>query len=249
MQVTFAVPHPGAVITQELLNELRKRGVLPSDITAFHAIESYAAAFGGLLIVPQDSQAEKRWSDTGKPTEYITINGFLDTSDPATWSDFTMTVVGSTIARFWQERVAAKDPVFARIPRLVKFTVANPSGMNMWADYNRVVGPRTVNAVESPYPLAKLQDDPVGFNGKSWSWPQNHGLRFNPQSGLPEVFDYQEYTRAYQITYSASVGGGGAIRVKGMTDESFLSATAGAIFGGGTPAERVAKIIGNLEVK
>lgn len=252
LNVTVSVPYPGATIDQDLLRELRKRGVLPSDITAFHAIDGFAAAFGGSLpYVPADSNAEKRWADTGKPTEYITINGFLDTSNPATWSDFTMTVVGLTIANFWRERVTAKDPLFARIPRLVKYTVAEPRGMNMTADVGRIPGPRQVSITEVPYPLAKLQDDPSGDNGKRWSWPPNHALRFNPTTGLPEVFDYQEYGKAYPITTTVSVGGGGTgtIRVKGMSDEGFLSVAAGAIFGVGTPADRVAKIIGNLEVK
>ncbi len=249
MNLTIPVPFPGATITADIIGELRKRGVLPSDVTAFHAIEGFAAAFGYLPYIPSDAHEEKRWADLGKPTEYLTIIGYLDTSNPATWSDFTMSVVGRTIAQFWQDRVAAKDPVFARIPRFAKFAVMEPSKMNMSVDIGRIAGPRQVSLTEVPYPLAKLQDDPVGEGGKRWSWPTNQGLRFNPSTGLPEVFDYQEYSRAYPITTTVSVGGGtGTIRVKG-TDEAFLAASAAALFGGGTPAERVAKILSNLEVK
>lgn len=250
MSVTVPVPFPGATITADIISELHKRGVIPSDVTAFHAIDGFAAACGGSLpYVPQDSSADKRWADLGKPTEYVTINGSLDTNNPATWSDFTMTVVGFTIARFWQERVTAGDTVFGRIPRIVKYSVAEPSKMNMTADVLRLPGPRNVTLTEVPYPLAKLQNDPSGDGGKRWSWPTNQGLRFNPVTGLPEVFDYQEYSRAYPITTTVSVGGGtGTIRVKG-TDEAFLAASAAALFAGGTPAERVAKILSNLEVK
>lgn len=252
MNLTIPVPHPGAVITAEILSELRKRGVIPSDVTAFHAIDGYAAAFGGSLpYVPQDASAEKRWADLGRPTEYLTIGGALDTSNPVTWSDFTMAVVGRTIANFWQDRAAAKDPVFARIPRLVKYSVGEPSRMNMAADVGRTPGPRTVSLTEVPYPLAKLQDDPVGDGGKRWSWPTNHALRFSPTTGLPEVFDYQAYSQAYPIVTTVSVGGGGAgsIRVRGMSDGAFLAAAGAALFGGGSPAERVQKILSNLEVK
>jgi len=34
-----------------------------------------------------------------------------------------------------------------------------------------------------------------------------------------------------------------------MSDEAFLAEAGAALFGGGTPAERVQKIIANLEVK
>jgi len=251
MSLLVTLPLPGATITQETLAELRKRGVLPSDITAFSAIDAFAAAFGGSLpFVPQDATGEKRWADTGRPTEYITVSGFLDTKNPATWSDFTMTVVGLTIARFWQERAAAQDHVFGRIPRLVKYSSSEGLKMNMAADVGRTPGPRTVSLIEAPYPLAKLQDDSSGDGGKRWSWPTNHAMRFNPSSGLVEVFDYQEYSRAFPIVTTVSVGAGtGAIRLRGMSDEAFLAAAGAALFGGGTPAERVAKIIANLEVK
>ena len=57
-----------------------------------------------------------------------------------------MTVVGRTIANFWQERAIAKDPAFARIPRLVVYSVGVDSfNMNLLADYGRTVGPRTVD--------------------------------------------------------------------------------------------------------
>lgn len=250
MPLLVMLPLPGATITQDTIDELRKRGVIPVDVIAFHAIESYAAALGGsLTTLPVAASKPKRWADrSSAPAEYITVEGSLDTSQSSTWSDFTMTVVGRTIANFWQERAFAKDQAFARIPRLVTYSVGVDSfNMNLLADYGRKVGPRTVDTAEAPYPLAKSAPNTV--NG--WTWPTNHAMRFNPTTGLVEVFDYQEYGVTFPIVTTVSVGGGGTgtIRVKGMSDESFLQASAGAIFGEGTPAARVAKIIGNLEVK
>lgn len=249
MSLLRTVPLPGAQVTQQNIIDHQTRGIIPRDITAFHAIESFAAGFGGSLpYVPSMGDVPKYWADLGQPAEYVTVSGTLDTQDAATWSDFSMHVYGKTIATFYQERAAANDPVFRYIPRFKKFEVAYRGSLNLLADVGRKVGPRMVTPGEAPYPLAKSAPDTV----TGWTWPTNHAMRLNPENKLlVEVFDYQEYTQAFPVKYTPSVGSGasGSIRVKGMTDEAFLSASAAAIFGTGTPADRVAKVISNLEVK
>lgn len=251
-QVCVPVPTPGTAITQPTLDELRKRGAIAPGVSAFASLESYAMAFGGSLpYIPQTAADNKFWADFNRDTTYLTIDGSLDTADSSTWSDFSMTAYGQTVATFYQGRVKARDPVFRYIPRLKHYTVAQPSDMNMLLGVGRP-GPRTVTRNEAPYPLARLMDDPVGDGGKRWSWPANHILRFNPDSGQAETCDYQEYSRAFPIVTTVSVGGsaGGAIRVRtGLTAEAFLQLVGAALFGGGSPADRASKIISNLEVQ
>lgn len=249
-QVCVPVPVPGTSITQGTLDELKKRGTLAPGVSAFASLESFAFAFGGSLpYVPQSAADNKFWADFTPGPEYVTVDGSLDTSDPATWSDFSMQVYGRTVAQFYSDRNKANDRVFKRIPRFKRFASGEPGQMNMLLGVGKP-GPRTVTVGETPYPLARLMDDPVGDGGKQWSWARNHILRFNPDSGQVEACDYQAYSQAFPIVTTVSAGGSvGAIRVRGMGDEAFLAAVGAALFGGGSPAERVAKIISNLEVK
>lgn len=247
-QVCVPVPTPGTTITQSTLDELKKRGVLAPGVSAFASLEAFAFAFGGSLpYIPQSASGQKFWADFTPGADYVTVEGALDTSDVATWSEWSMTVYGSTVARFYQERAKAKDPVFAKIPRFKRFTSSQPGDMNMTSGVGKP-GPRTVTASEVQYPLARYRDDPSG----NWSYAQNHILRFHPVTGQVEACDYQEYGKAFPLVYRVDPPGGGAsgaIRVKGMSDEAFLAAVGAALFGGGTPAERVSAILKNLEVQ
>lgn len=253
-QVCAPVPSPGTQIVQSNLDELRKRGAIAPGVSAFASLESFASAFGGSLpYVPQSAAEAKFWADFTSPAEYVTLDGSLDTSNPATWSEFSMSVYGRTIASFYQDRATAKDPVFRRIPRFKRFTVSAPADMNMLLGVGRP-GPRVVTMGESPYPLARLMDDPVGDNGKQWSWPRNHIARFHPDTGQLEVCDYQEYSRAYPIVTTVSVGGGpggGRIRIRSdLNAESFLSNVGAALFGGtGSAQERATRILALVQVE
>jgi hypothetical protein len=249
-QVCVPVPVPGTSIVQANLDELKKRGTLAPGVTVFASLESFANAFGGSLpYIPNNAADNKFWADFTPGTDYVTVDGSLDTSDAATWSDYSMIVYGPTIARFYQDRAKAKDPVFRRIPRFKRFTSGEPGQMNMLLGVGKP-GPRTVTIGESPYPLARLMSDPVADGGKRWSWATNHLLVFD-EAGLVKTCDYQAYGQAFPIVTTVSVGnpGGGSIRIRGLSDEAFLQAVGAALFGGGTPAQRVAAIIEKLEVK
>lgn len=249
-QICTPVPVPGTSITQSTLDESSKRGVLAPGVTAFASLEAFAMAFGGSLsYIPQDATDNKFWADFSRGAEYVTVNGTLDTSNPSTWSDFSMTVYGPTIARFYQDRAIAKDPLFRNIPRFVRFTSAEPAKLNLLLGVGKP-GPRTVTLGEAQYPLAKLQDDPVADGGKRWSWATNYFL-MTDGTGLVKACEYHAYSQAFPIVTTVSVGGtaSGTIRVRGMTDEQFLQAVGSALFGGGNPAERAQKIIGYLEVR
>lgn len=242
------LPVPGATIDDAILKEHRKRGILNADITAFHALDGFAAAFGGSLpYLPIGADQPKRWSDTGNPTEYLTMQGMLDAWDMATWSDFSMVVYGRTVAQFYQDYAKAKDTTLRWIPRFIKYTVAKPALMNFVPDYKRVPGPRVVDANESPYPLAKVVPDyPTG-----WSWPTNHAIRMNPQTQLFEAFHIEDYMRQFPIktTVSTDNSAAGAARVKSGQSQAFLAAAAQGYFSGNYEAAAADVISKYVEVK
>lgn len=252
-QVCVPVPTAGTSITQGTLDELKKRGALAPGISAFASLEAFAMAFGGSLpYIPSNASENKFWADFTPGPDYVTVDGSLDTTDAATWSDYSMVVYGRTVAQFYQDRAKAKDPIFRRIPRFKRFSSGEPGQMNMLLGVGKP-GPRTVTVGEAPYPLARLMDDPVGpvEGGKRWSWATNHLLRFHPDTGQVEACDYQAYSQAYPIVTTVSVGSpaGGSIRVRGLSNEAFLQAVGAALFGGGDAAARVQAILNLLEVK
>lgn len=249
MSIFVQLPVPGATITDDILKELRKRGVIPPDITAFHAIDGYAKAFGGTLIngFPATHPKQKRWSDTGKPTAYLTFAGMIDAREISAWSEHSMQIYGPTVARFYQDYAKAGD-LLRWIPRFKVFTEERPAEMNFVPDVGREPGPRLVNASESPYPLGKpVEEYPTG-----WSWPTNHAARMNPETRALEVFHIEDFMREFPIKTTVSTGGGGAkgtATVKPGQASAMLSAAAQAFFGGNHDAA-VAKILSDyVEVK
>lgn len=252
MSIFVPLPLPGASIDMKILKELRNvRGAMPSDVLAFHAIDGFAAEFGGSLpYIPTAAPKPKRWSDTGKPTSYLTIDGVMDAWQTATWSSFSMRVYGRTIAQFYQDYAAAKDLTLRWIPRFVEITdVPAPRDMNMLADVGRIAGPRMVTLEETPYPLAK--EAPGTVTG--WTWPDNHAIRKNPETGAFEVFDYQAYIEKFPIKTTVSTGDSGALgraQVKAGQAAAFLGAAAQALFAGQNPDAAAAKVIADyVEVK
>jgi hypothetical protein len=250
MSIFVPLPLPGASIDMKILKELRNvRGAMPSDVLAFHAIDGFAAESGGLLYVPNSGSQPKRWSDTGKPGVYLTIDGVLDAWLTATWSDFSMQVYGRTISQFYQDYAHAKSEDLRWIPRFVETTAALPKEMNMWADLGRTAGPRVVTADEVPYPLGKQAPETV----TGWTWPTEHAIRRNPQTGVFETFRYQDYLREFPIKTTVSVGGStgsGKAQVKAGQAGAFLGAAAQALFTGQNPDAAAAKVIADfVEVK
>ena len=254
MALFIPLPLPGATIDMKILKESRNvRGTTPSSVLAFHALDGFGAEFGGAApYIPTVGSAQKRWSDTGVPGQYLTVDGLLDAWDSKTWSDFSMEVYGRTIAQFYQDYAAARDTTLRWIPRFVKFTLpegSSPFDMNFSADIGRVPGPRMVNTVEVPYPLAK--EAPGTVTG--WSWPTNHAIRRNPQTGILEAFDYQAYIREFPIKTTVSTGdsaGLGKAQVKQGQSAAFLGAAAQALFTGQNAEIAAAKIIADfVEVK
>jgi hypothetical protein len=251
MNLLITLPLPGATITQAMLNEGRNvRGIFPSDVLAFHAIDGFAESFGGSLpYIPTAFPNPKRWSDTGTPGRYLTVSGFLDAWDKATWSSFSMEVYGRTIAQFYQDYAAAKDETLRWIPRFVEITLppnASVRDMNFLPDVGRVAGPRTVEIGETPYPLAKAADTVTG-----WTWPTNHAMRKNPKTGLVEAFDYQAYIAAFPIKVTVSTGesASGKAQVKPGQASAFLGAAAQAFFAGNHDAAAADVIAKYVEVK
>lgn len=248
MSIFVPLPVPGATITDAILKELRKRGVIPADITAFHALDGYAAAFGGTLSngFPATHPTQKRWSDTGTPMLYLTFAGMLDAQDTATWSDESMRIYGPTVVKLYQDYAKAGD-LLRWIPKFKVFVDARAAEMNFLPDVGRQPGPRMVNGSEVPYPIGKEVNDSL----TGWSWPTNHAARMNPETRVLEVFHIEDFMREYPIKTTVSTGGSakGTAAVKPGQASAMLSAAAQAFFGGNHEAA-AAKIISDfVEVK
>lgn len=253
-QVLFPLPLAGVAVTQRMLDDLQTLGVIPQSVHAFASLNDYALKLGGSLTsLPMLSATSKYWSDplNGGGRPYLVVGGLslqsyglaesLSTATPAYLSSPSMEAYGLTIANFYRERVTAKDPVFSRIPTLVKVFADDPTGMNMLSGYGSDPNePRVVSANETPYPL-------------NTAWPKNIGLRFNPETGAVEAFDYQAYNRAYPLKTTVSVAGStpatlGKPRIKG-TAAAFVQNAVGAIMGNPTdPDKAAAKILEMVEV-
>lgn len=249
MSIFVPLPLPGASIDDGVLKELRKRGILNADITAFHAIDGYAAAFGGSLQAgyPTAASRPKRWSDTGRPTAYLTISGMLDATVSSTWSDFSMSVYGRTVAQFYQDYAKANDSVLRWIARFVTVIEGEPWQMNFQADVGRIPGPRAVTSMEAPYPLGKVVPNYV----TGWSWPTNHAIRVNPQTGIMEAFHIEDYMRQFPIKTNVSTdnSAAGSARVKAGQAQAFLAAAAQGYFNGNYEAAAADVISKFVEVK
>lgn len=244
-QVLFPLPLAGVVVTQRVLDDLQTLGVIPPSVHAYASLADYARKLGGSLTgLPTLSATSKYWSDPGnwegRPYLFIS-DGFFYTHTPAYLSSPSMEAYGTTIANFYRERVTAKDPVFARIPAFTKATAGDPIGMNMLSGYGSDPSePRVVSANDTPYPL-------------NLAWPKNIGLRFNPETGAVEAFDYQAYNRAYPLKITVSVAGStpnaaGKPRIKG-TAAAFVQSAVGAIMSNPTdPDKAAAKILEMVEV-
>lgn len=255
-QVLFPLPLAGVVVTQRMLDDLQTLGVIPQSVHAFASLNDYALKLGGSLTgLPIFSETSKYWRDPGnwEGRPYLVVGGLslqsyglaesesLSTATPAYLSSPSMESYGLTIANFYRERVAAKDPVFSRIPALVKVFADDPGGMNMLSGYGSDPNePRVVSVYETPYPL-------------NTAWPKNIGLRFNPETGAVEAFDYQAYNRAYPLKTTVSVAGStpattGKPRIKG-TAAAFVQGAVGAIMSNPTdPDKAAAKILELVEV-
>lgn len=241
MQVTIPVPHPGAKINQDILNKLTTRGVF-SGQRVFASLVEYMAPLGGQpqYTIPQDAAKPKYFFSFSPIGVFIDGSLSLDGIYASAFSDESFSIYSKTLADFYRDRIRAKDPEFATIPRLVVRPLADFDKLNFAPDIGKDAATlragRVVSADEQPWAFGSILPDPTGpieRGGQRFRamWPSNMGLKY--ENGLPVAFDYQEYDRAFPLTTIVTVGGGGAAgtaRVKAGQEEAFLAAAGAAYF-------------------
>lgn len=207
----MTAPHPGAVINQSDLEKLRIRGMFLGQQVFANLAEYNQSTF------PTDAARPKYF--TSLSTLGIFIDGSLVLDGPyaAAFSDPAFSIYSPTLAQFYRDRVIAKDPEFATIPRLVIRELPDAPKLNFSPDIGKdpvtLKAGRTVTAAEQPWAFGALLEDPTGpieRDGKKYRamFPSNIGLKY--ENGLPVAFDYQEYSRAFPLQTIVTVGGGGA---------------------------------------
>ncbi len=231
MQVTIPVPHPGAKINQDILNKLTTRGVF-SGQRVFASLVEYMAPVGGQPqnTIPQDAAKPKYFYSFAPVGVFIDGSLSLDGIYASAFSDDSFSIYSKTLADFYRDRVRAKDLEFATIPRLVIRELPDYDKLNFLADVRYAAAAvaagrkreeveaelragRVVSADEQPWMFGSLLYDPTGpieRGGVRYRamFPSNHGLKY--ENGLPVVFNYQEYDRAYPIKTTVYVGEGAA---------------------------------------
>ena len=211
MKVTMTVPHPGAVINQSDLEKLRVRGMFLGQQVFASLVEFNQPTF------PADAAKPKYFNSLASVGIFIDGSLVLDGPYAAAFSDPAFSLYSPTLAQFYRDRVIAKDPEFATIPRLVIRDLPDAGKLNFSPDIGKdpatLKAGRMVTAAEQAWAFGALLEDPTGpieRDGKKYRamFPSNIGLKY--ENGLPVAFDYQEYSKAFPLQYNVSVGGGTA---------------------------------------
>lgn len=240
--VTIPVPHPGATINQPILKRGITRGLYSGQRVFASLVEYMAPSDGGQpqSTIPQDAAIPKYFNSHSPYGVFIDGSLSLDGIYTSAFSDESFSIYSKTLADFYRDRVRAKDPEFATIPRLVLRPLPDFDKLNFAPDIGKNVDAlragRVVSANEQPWAFGSIIVDPTGpieRDGVKFRamWPSNMGLKY--ENGLPVAFDYQEYDRAFPLTTVVSVGGGaagGTPKVKSGQEEAFLAAAGAAYF-------------------
>jgi hypothetical protein len=209
----YPIPDPRrSAVSREMLSDLRKVGIIPQSIGWFANEQHWIEATG--VGAPSDGPA-KYWRDNAtiySPQEQYTYYALDRNSDGSYrrlnlssqlpsdgYSDATFNVLSYSTANFY--RTYAQH--FPSIPRVIA---------------------RSMNRYEAgrlSFAAGPAEDYPL-------SLPSNMALRFNPQSGHPEAFFWEEYTRAFPIDWTPKLpplpGTPGR-----LTDEELVSILSGIL--------------------
>ena len=209
----IAIPDPrrGAV-TKEQLAELRSMAVLPGTLGAFASVAHFAEVGG--VGLPSEGPTAKYWRDNAtiwnpsqETYEYVMLerdaNGNFAQA-PLNFSDPVWEILSFGCANFYRQ-YAAHFPV---VPKLVRKTMPR-------FDAGRINF--AAKGIAEDYPL-----------GVSGGFPANVALRFNPGTGEPEAFNFEEYVREFPFDWTPKAppvpGSGGK-----LSDEELVGATSGLL--------------------
>lgn len=207
------IPDPRKGVTKEQLADLRSMGILPGVLGAYASVAHFAEQGG--IGMPAEGGMPKYWRDNStiwNPKETYTYTMLERSSDmpslfvavPLNFSDPMWSIMSFEVANFYRQYAAH----FPTIPRLVKRTM------------DRFEAGR-INFAAKGAPA----DYPLGVDG---GFPANCAVRFNPETGAPEVFNFEEYGREFPIDWTPKLpavpGTGGK-----LSDEELVGAASGAL--------------------
>lgn len=207
------IPDPRKGVTKEQLVDLRSMGILPGVLGAYASVAHFAGEGG--IGTPSEGMTPKYWRDNStiwNPKETYTYTMLERSPDmpslfvavPLNFSDPMWSIFSQEVANFYRQYAAH----FPAIPRLATLTV------------NRFEAGR-INFAAKGTPA----DYPLGVDGR---FPANCALRFNPQTGEPEAFNFEDYVRTYPIDWTPKAppvpGSGGK-----LSDEELVGAVSGAL--------------------
>jgi len=219
----FSVPDPrtGAV-TRQMLTDLQQANILPHNIGAFASQQHWIEAVG--TGAPSDGSGAKYWRDnstiwraSADRFQYLMLDRNSDGSFvrmAMNFSDPCFTVLSLETANFYRQ-YAKHFPV---IPRMIIKTMSR-------YDAGRL---NFGSGIAEDFPLGILEEDPTGpANGFRASFPSSMALRFNPQTGQPEAFYWEEYVREYPFDWTpAGLGSSSAQR---LSDDELVASVTGLV--------------------
>jgi hypothetical protein len=208
----IAIPDPRKGVTKEQLAALRSMAVLPGSLGAFASTAHFAEQGG--VGMPSEGIGPKYWRDNStiwnasrQSYEYTMLErdgsgNFVQAQ--IDWSAEYWSIMSYSACNFYRT-YAGHFPI---IPKLVKVPM------------DRFTAGR-LNFAAKGIPA----DYPLGVDG---GFPANCAVRFNPETGAPEVFNFEEYGREFPIDWTPKLpavpGTGGK-----LSDEELVGAASGAL--------------------
>lgn len=192
----FPIPdaRKGAV-TKEMLVNLQQANVIPHNIGMFASDAHFIEAVG--VMPPQEGAGRKLWRDNAtiwQPSRaefsYVMIErgttgefnkvDLTAEGDRMGFSDPSFEIYSLGTANFYREYIKH----FPLVPRLVLRGMTRNDAMRL----NFSAG------TAEDYPLGMPTGDEIAHT----TFPSNMALRFNPQTGQPEAFYWEEYVREFR---------------------------------------------------
>jgi len=221
----IAIPDPRKGVTKEQLADLKSMAVLPGVLGAF-ANTAHFAEQGGIGM-PSEGLGPKYWRDNStiwnaarQSYEYTMLErdgGGNFVQAPLDFSGAMWEILSPSAANFYRT-YAGHFPI---IPKLTRVTMdrfgagrLNFASKGIAADY------------------------PLGVDG---GFPANCAVRFNPETGAPEVFNFEEYGREYPIDWTPKLPSLPGTAGK-LSDEELVGAASGALASSMSTKDKAAAI-------
>lgn len=203
-----AIPDPRKGVTPEQLADLRSMAVLPGTLGAFASVADFANKGG--IGMPAEGNTPKYWRDNstiwnpGRETYNYTMLARDTQGNPQRmgldWSSSVWSILSPSACNFYR----TYEGHFPQIPALISVPM-----------FRVEAGRFNFAAKGTP------ADYPLGVDG---GFPANCAVRFNPETGDPEVFNFEEYCREFPIDWRPKLPSS-----RTLSDEELVGAASGVL--------------------